>query len=820
MTDNAGAWKLGHVFVLRHAGMPFDWIEQLGDDAVLERAADRLLAAEAEVRAMLAGHRATRVRAVETALRTLGEPPAAQRDAAGRAGALGPALAAWSEAAGAYRQAYEEGYERLAARLHALAAEPRVREAVSVSNPDMYRNVWQRYTDRPAGPRNSARRRVDRQVYTYLQRLCGKNETTSFFGPIGYGTLDEGSAEACVLHRGGSTRRLVFFSHWAVTALAASLRRDRRLLPVLPLTVLDRDGLRALAAACEGSSGAGVPTALLRHSAPVPVGRIAGELGIPATAVVSALRPALRANTVELGPSYRSDRHDAFDCLHRAAAALAGDGDGDGDGEGDGAGDPHVLRRLGELDELARLRDDLAEAPFPERLESFRRLEEAFTRITGTPARRDGGIYTDRFVVYEEASSPFSVDLGATAAARLTAAVQEALDFSADYGALVRRGYQEQLLRRWPEEDVLSFPAYGEAMHPGTGLGSAFDPHPPLKAAPAALSDPQTRAAAVPRASAGPAYALPDVCLAASDVQAIAAGRFTVVVSRVHHHLLLESWLSVAHPEPARFAADAVAWVAEHGSATGLVGLDVSRRNKGYYLFPGDRMALRPLRADDVRGHRAEDGTDATGAPGAAEAAEAVTRPAVSPPSRADTYRVRRDDGRIVLEDAEGRERCLYLPLADLTVYPPLAALSAPQAVHARIEPDGTDRLPAVPLGGAVYQRQRWFVPMPDLGALTPAARHLELRRTAVGRGMPRFVYVRSDSRRKPYLLDTRSPFAAELLAHVTEAGERVQYEEMSPGPGELWLRDEEGRRYTCELRMQATRGAPPPAAGTGADAA
>ncbi|MGW7029838.1 hypothetical protein ACWGFX_22080 [Streptomyces xanthophaeus] len=783
MTDNAGAWKLGHVFVLRHAGMPFDWIEQLGDDAVLERASDRLLVAEAEVRATLAGHRATRVRAVESALRTLGEPPAAPRDAAGRPDALGPALAAWSEAAGAYRQAYEDGYERLAARLHALAAEPRIREAVSVSNPDMYRNVWQRYTDRPAGPRNSAARRVHRQVYTYLQRLCGKNETTSFFGPIGYGTLDEGSTEGCVLHRGGSTRRLVFFSHWAVTALAAALRRDRRLLPVLPLTVLDRDGLRGLAAASDGSAGAEVPTALLRHAEPVPVGRIAGELGLPATDVVSALRAALRANTVELGPSYRGDRHDAFDRLHRAVSALAGDGD------------PHALRRLEELDGLARLRDDLAEAPFPERMESFRALEEAFTRITGTPARRDGGIYTDRFVVYEESSSPFSVELGATAAARLTAAVQEALDFSADYGALVRRGHQEQLLRRWPEEDTLSFPAYGEAMHPGTGLGSAFDPHPPLKADPAALSDPRTRAAAVPPAPAGPAYALPDICLAAPDVQDIGAGRFTVVVSRVHHHLLLESWLSAAHPEPARFAADAAAWVAEHGRATGLVGLDVSRRNKGYYVFPGDRMALRPLRADDVSGHPA-------------------------PPSRADAYRVRRDGDRILLEDAEGRERCLYLPLADLTVYPPLAVLSAPQAVHARIEPDGTDRMPAVPLGGAVYQRQRWFVPMPDLGALTPPARHLELRRLAAGRGMPRFVYVRSESRRKPYLLDTRSPFAAELLAHVTDTGERVQYEEMSPGPGELWLRDEEGRRYTCELRMQATRGPRPPAAGTGADAA
>jgi hypothetical protein len=57
---------------------------------------------------------------------------------------------------------------------------------------------------------------------------------------------------------------------------------------------------------------------------------------------------------------------------------------------------------------------------------------------------------------------------------------------------------------------------------------------------------------------------------------------------------------------------------------------------------------------------------------------------------------------------------------------------------------------------------------------------------------------------RKPFLVDTTSPFALELLRHHARGG-LAHLEEMSPGPDELWLRDARGR-YTFELRIQATR--------------
>ena len=107
------------------------------------------------------------------------------------------------------------------ARLHERAADPRVREAVFLSTPDMYENVWAAYTSRPLRPANAKTRRVERQVYTYLQRLCAKNETASFFGPMGYGT----AAEDAIFELVSNPRpaRRVFFAFWGVEELIRKL---------------------------------------------------------------------------------------------------------------------------------------------------------------------------------------------------------------------------------------------------------------------------------------------------------------------------------------------------------------------------------------------------------------------------------------------------------------------------------------------------------------------------------------------------------------------------------------------------------------------
>ena len=105
-------WTLGDVFVLRHAGFPFDWLESLGVSA-----------------GVLAGV----ARAIET----------------GSPADLGQA-----------EVAYEADRQRLRRQLRQLAQHPKVKEAVFLSSPDMFENVWERYVSSTSDVDTSASRRV------------------------------------------------------------------------------------------------------------------------------------------------------------------------------------------------------------------------------------------------------------------------------------------------------------------------------------------------------------------------------------------------------------------------------------------------------------------------------------------------------------------------------------------------------------------------------------------------------------------------------------------------------------------------------------
>ncbi|HLL82243.1 MAG TPA: hypothetical protein VK420_06315, partial [Longimicrobium sp.] len=145
----SGRWTLGPTFVLRHAGFPFDWIESLGVSEALLARVGEVLEAERALCAEAGGDKAgKRVREdVEH-----GRVPSAPKGA-------GPAWAERLEAWKAARAALEAGYpaekERLRLRLHALANDKDVQEAVFLSSPDMFDNVWARYVAQAPGAENA-----------------------------------------------------------------------------------------------------------------------------------------------------------------------------------------------------------------------------------------------------------------------------------------------------------------------------------------------------------------------------------------------------------------------------------------------------------------------------------------------------------------------------------------------------------------------------------------------------------------------------------------------------------------------------------------
>ncbi|MEO3810602.1 lantibiotic dehydratase [Sphaerisporangium sp. B11E5] len=763
MNGDGVEWELGAIFVMRHAGMPFDWVESLGAGAEVLAACAEVLAVEDELAKVLGEDSAGEVVGV---LARGGAP-----SVPGRAKGV---VRRWQEAFGRLVEVYEEEAPRVRGRLRELAGTERFRDGVFTSNPGMYDGMVAGYLALAEVPDTAKYRRVERQLYNYLQRFCAKNETASAFGPMGYGEV--GGSGFAVEAAGGQVRR-AFLAHWAVVELARAAGRDKGLAPHVPVR-LSMLAVRTPAGVMADGREVPLPegsltervVAILEDGA-AGLGRLAEVTGVPVRVVAETVRPLLAAGVAVRGLEVPGETVDPLPGLRAAIEQLPES--------------PGRDRWLARLDGLAVRCERFAAAAgdVGTRRDVLTELETTFTELTGVPARRGAGaVYADRLVLFEEASSPFRLAVGRDTAERLARALTPALELSAAFGDQVQEGHRTAMAALVEAAGgTLTFTDYAARARPEHQEGSRFSPVRPVDV-PAEDGEPvKLTADALGASEPGPRYALPDVCLAMASPEEAVDGSWRVVLARVHHHLLLRGWLTTFHPDPDAFDRVAADWLARDGA--GVTGLATSRRNKGFYRFPGRRLVFT---ATDPEGR-----TDNVTAAGC-------------------TVTLR--DGRPVLRDPAGNAITLYPMLNDLTTYPPFAALSHPSVLHAPVR-GGTGHLGRVTIGDACYQRERWILDAAALptGGRGPAAL-LALRRLARAHGLPRFVFARVEAERKPILVDTASPFAAELLGHLLGGertpGTRVLVEEMYPGPDELWLRDEAGR-YTCELRMQLTRPTP-----------
>ncbi|MGH4011678.1 MAG: lantibiotic dehydratase [Pseudonocardiaceae bacterium] len=715
MTDPATPWQMSACFVLRHAGMPFEWLAELGCSAELVAAADEL----------------------------------AGRDGPGPAG----------------MRRFDSGFadERavLRARLHRRARQPDFRGAVFLSNPGMYEGMLRGYLDRDQVPDNARFRRVERQVYRYLQRFCGKNETTSTFGPMGYGEVDDGTGLRIERRE---QRRTVLLARWALDELARAVARDPALRKHIPLrrSLLVSIGQRDTT--IETDRQRAVWTAL--GDGPMSAAALAARLGAPVAEVGRLIRPLLAAGIVHRGLVFRAEVVDGLAELRGAVLTL-----------------PAGSRRahwVAELDAFATGCRDFAAAEVAGRERLLARLEARFTELTGVAARRGAGdIYADRLILFEEASSPFRLRIGRDLARSIEQQVGAGLDVCAAGGARLQRDYQQQVAGVLRDAGgAMRFVDYAASAKPADEPRSVFGAagHEVTVDVPAGAD---TELPAPPELDAPQRYALPDICLWAPF-----GDRPRVLLARVHHHLLLEGWLTTFADDPQRISAQVRSWLTRSEPGRRLAALATTRRNKGFYRFPGRRVIITPV---DYEGG----GDVVTG----------------------DELTVRLAGGIPRLTDRAGRPVLLYPMLADLTGYPPIAALTDVPVLHLPVRQATPGRpLGRVRAGAAVYQRASWQLELTLLSGLRGADAFLALRRIARREGLPRFVFVRAETERKPLLIDTWSPFGADLLCHLAQQVSWCRAEEMLPAPQDLWLHDERGH-YTCELRVQFLRGLDEPEA-------
>ncbi|MFI9627279.1 lantibiotic dehydratase [Streptomyces sp. NPDC052042] len=740
-------WRIGREFILRHAGMPFDWLEELGAPHSLLDLADELLDRERTVLELVGtrfrGARAEAVRSDVLRGRVRQLPGSGGSDWI-------RAVRAWGDAWQRYAHAHRQADEEAGKRLRDLLADPRVSEAVFLSNPDAHRNMLLPLLAHD-GPLTSRRRRVRRQMYTYVQRFCAKNETVSFFGPMAYGTVGDGDGAA--LRDDVPRARRVFFSHWAARALTTAIAKDPKILPHLAFHATGRGDAAREPLLSLVAPGGTVFRDLVRAA------------GRPAREIARTLMRLVAEEAVTIGLGGGDYDLEPLTTLSGQLCALPSS--------------PARELWLDRIGQLAALIGDLAEQPLDRKAATVAALEDRFTEFTGKPARRGAGAaYADRAVFFEECASPFALTLGAELVRGWEERLAPVMEVCAAHGQATRTAAQDAVRDAFAdghegpdgpvvELDLLTY-ATRAAISRSDSTSTFQAAHAPSYPGAGWRAEVE-RLTGEAEALDGDRYAVVDLCPATPDASGLDGA--PLVLSRAHHHLLVRGWLGTMHPDPARLGADAAAWTAEQDGA--VVGLDFGRRNKGYYRFPGREVAMRPLTWTDHG------------------------RPDLLKP---EELTVRIGPDAVTLHDPEDRPVSAYVPLSDFVKYAPIAALSHPQVLHPTFTTE--DAQPEVALGSVVLQRSRWQVPAEAFTAPEPSARFLALRRLARDTGN-RFVFCRSAHERKPYLIDLASPLAADLIGHVARGAEQLGVERMAPGPDELWLRDAEGRRYTSELRMQ-----------------
>jgi hypothetical protein len=139
-------------------------------------------------------------------------------------------------------------------------------------------------------------------------------------------------------------------------------------------------------------------------------------------------------------------------------------------------------------------------------------------------------------------------------------------------------------------------------------------------------------------------------------------------------------------------------------------------------------------------------------------------------------------------------------PLAHLLWLPMLIA-----GVHAYDPFPADGHGPRITIGRTVWRRETWAIP----AAQAPQDPE-DAANWARDLSLPRRVFVLSPGELKPIYIDFASTVLTRIMcrqlrrAAADFPGQPVRFTEMLPGPDDCWLADQDGRRYTSELRLVA----------------
>jgi hypothetical protein len=700
----------------------------------------------------------------------------------------------WGEFAGLFASAAVE----TAHTLQEIARTPAFREAVAWQNrPVLDSGIapFLNWTPTAAG-RTSMPRQREELVAHYWQRFCVKNDTIGFFGPVGWGRWDLSVAGAAVRTGTGLIAGSeVYYASWAMDALAASIAADPALrewtaprrvpfvrldgvrvaLPGRPVRTVAEE-VAAVLALCDGSRPAREIAAALPD---VDVPAVLDQLVAQRWAVWRLELPA--GTRPERDLRAWLERVGAPEPRRRGLAAL------------------DLLERGRERVRAARGADDLVAA--------LTGLEQEFVALTDTAAVREksAGTAPCRALVYADCRRAATARLGPvvrdalaplepllTSAGWLTARLaRTVMDRAREvYAELAARGPVDLAAFWFACMPVL----HGDARTAAAELQREFRAHweailaPPPGASRVRLTldditGPVRERFGGPGAGWTAArYLSPDIMIGAESAQAVARGEFDLVLGELHlaSNTLGASLFVHQHPDP--------------GELLALTDRD----------HPGPR--LMPLLPKEHRSRLS------------ARVRHALVRPQDYQVALVDFTADPANPRSVASADVTVRERDgdLVVVLPDGAVFPAVDVFAHVLTTLAmdlfQVLPEAA-HTPRVSVDRLVVARETWRLPVAGLGFAEEkdeARRFVRARRWREEKELPRHVFVVSPTESRPFYVDFDSPVYVTVLAKALrrlarkDPQGRVTVTEMLPTPEQAWLTDDQGRRYTSELRFVA----------------
>lgn len=715
---------------------------------------------------------------------------------------------------------------RLGHALHRLGADPRIREALAWQNPGALRNGVDPLLRRDPDvvSRATKHRQHEAMLASYVQRYSAKNDTIGFFGPVGWARFVDGSGITVRNAADGwIDRRSTYLEGWAVRALAA--RHEAALRPWLTPQLLPHvgyaDGHVSVPLARPFAVGAAEAAVLDLVDGRRTAWQIAAAVdSIDATEVWTVLDRLAQARRISW--RFRIPHHEPFperllrsqlDAIAVSSAAPGADAD------------PDVARAtreqcLADLDRLCAARRALADAAGDpvEVADAMSRLAETVEEVTGgSAARRAGQLYAGRTPAYEECRLGVDVEFGTELLGACADSLEVVLNAARWFAYACREAFADLFERLYRERSRQT----GSTWVPLGDLWVVASEH---------LSDPETellteplrelarrwqRVLDLPEGAAESADEIvidPAAALARSR-RLFSTGEADLGALPQHSPDLMyqpgrdgrpDRWvLGEVHPGQNTMAYRT--WVKLHDAPQAL--RDAARadyRSAAVRLIPDDQLDGRPTRLtyaldgpDDLWIATAP-GVETTGLPRVLRLGDAVVGPAPSGDHSGarQSLVIRHGDVEVPAGDA----------LADV--------VSNSTIQHFGVGPRSTGRSPRLVLGDLVLARATWREPCAGLSwAQTKREdqRFLQVRAWAAGRGLGRYLFMRTTGEKKPVFLDLSSLVSIDLLCRavrrsIRDAGETatLTLSEMLPGPDDLWFTGSDGRRRTAELRLVA----------------